>query len=187
MKNTTCIVAVLCVAFSVQNAETQTTQTAPPEKTLPLQGEVFRVEGRTAFLISPDKNTSTDATPWVWYAPTLPGLPGTEERWMFERFTKAGIAIAGIDVGESYGSPDGRKLFSAFHREMTEKRGFAQKPVLPSRGFSQSGIEQLIFFFFFRRLSSVNSIAFSNSTLVNCSRNHASRTIPPIPKSTLAI
>ncbi len=25
-------------------------------------------------------------------APTLPGLPGTEERWMFERFTRADIA-----------------------------------------------------------------------------------------------
>ena len=141
MKNTTCIVAVLCVAFSAQNAETQTTQTAPPEKTLPLQGEVFRVEGRTAFLISPEKKTSTDATRWVWYAPTLPGLPGTEERWMFERFTKAGIAIAGIDVGESYGSPDGRKLFSAFHREMTEKRGFAPKPVLLGR--SRGGLMAL--------------------------------------------
>ena len=37
--------------------------------------------------------------------PTLPGLPADSEKWMFERFTAAGIAIAGIDVGESYGSP----------------------------------------------------------------------------------
>ena len=28
--------------------------------------------------------------PWVWYAPTLRGLPGQAERWMFERFLKAG-------------------------------------------------------------------------------------------------
>ena len=35
---------------------------------------------------------------------------------MFERFTQAGIAIAGIDVGESYGSPDGRALYSALLR-----------------------------------------------------------------------
>ena len=60
---------------------------------------------------------------------------------MFERFTKAGIAIAGIDVGESYGSPDGRKLFSAFYRELTEKRGFAPKPVLLGR--SRGGLMTL--------------------------------------------
>ncbi len=52
---------------------------------------------------------------------------------MFERFTAAGIAIAGIDVGESFGSPDGRKLYSALYRELTERRGFAAKPVLLAR------------------------------------------------------
>jgi len=54
---------------------------------------------------------------------------------------KAGIAIAGIDVGESFGSPDGRKLFSAFHRELTEKRGFSPKPVLLGR--SRGGLMTL--------------------------------------------
>ena len=33
--------------------------------------------------------------------------------------------VAGIDIGESYGSPKGRQLFTAFHKELTEKRGFA--------------------------------------------------------------
>ena len=106
-----------------------------------MRGELFRVEGRTAFVIPPDGKTSDGATPWVWYAPTLPTLPGAEERWMFERFTKAGIAIAGIDVGESYGSPDGRGLYSAFYRELTEKRGFARKPVLLGR--SRGGLMTL--------------------------------------------
>ena len=141
MKNTKQIVAALFVVLLVRVAEAQTTETAPPEKKLPMPGEVFRVEGRTAFVIPPDKKTSDGATPWVWYAPTLPNLPGTEERWMFERFTKAGIAIAGIDVGESFGSPDGRKLYSAFHRELTEKRGFAPKPVLLGR--SRGGLMTL--------------------------------------------
>ena len=44
-----------------------------------------------------------------WYAPTLPGLPGPEEKWMvFQKFLDAGMAIAGIDAGESFGSPSGR-------------------------------------------------------------------------------
>ncbi len=141
MTNPKRILAAILVVLLVRVAEAQTTEKTPPEKKLPLPGEVFLVEGRTAFVIPPDTKAPDGATPWVWYAPMLPNLPGTEERWMFERFTKAGIAIAGIDVGESYGSPDGRKLFSAFHRELTEKRGFAPKPVLLGR--SRGGLMTL--------------------------------------------
>lgn len=112
-----------------------------PDKKLPLPGDVFRVEGRPAFVIPAEKVDNEGPTPWVWYAPTLPGLPGGEERWMFERFTKAGIAVAGIDVGESFGSPDGRRLFSAFHQELTGKRGFSKKPVLLGR--SRGGLMTL--------------------------------------------
>ena len=60
---------------------------------------------------------------------------------MFERFTAAGIAIAGIDVGESYGSPAGRALYSAFHEELTRRRGFAPKAVLLGR--SRGGLMTL--------------------------------------------
>ncbi|MCX7423774.1 MAG: prolyl oligopeptidase family serine peptidase [Planctomycetia bacterium] len=139
VKNLLAIMAITC-AMMAGTARAQLTDSATPEKKLPMPGEVFRIEGRAAFVIPPDKK-SDGATPWVWYAPTLPGLPGTEERWMFERFMKAGIAIAGIDVGESYGSPDGRKLFTAFHRELTEKRGFSKKPVLLGR--SRGGLMTL--------------------------------------------
>ncbi len=139
MTNSMRIVTALLVVWFVRTADAQTEAT-PPEKKLPLPGEVFRVEGRTAFVIPPEKK-SDGATPWVWYAPTLPNLPGIEERWMFERFTKAGIAIGGIDVGESFGSPEGRKLYSAFHRELTEKRGFSPKPVLLGR--SRGGLMTL--------------------------------------------
>ncbi len=52
---------------------------------------------------------------------------------MFEQFLAAGIAIAGIDVGESYGSPAGRALYSALHRELTEKRGLSKKACLLAR------------------------------------------------------
>ena len=52
---------------------------------------------------------------------------------MFERFADAGIAIAGIDVGESYGSPDGRELYEQFYRYLVEDRGFRKKPVLLAR------------------------------------------------------
>jgi len=112
----------------------------PPVKKLPLPGDVLTVAGRTAFLIEA-KVEHGQPKGWVWYAPTLPNLPGPEERWMFERFTRAGISIAGVDVGESYGSPAGLKLFSDLYREMTEKRGFAKKPVLLGR--SRGGLMTL--------------------------------------------
>src|SRR4051794_2764749 len=87
----------------------------PPTKALPLEGEVFAVSGRTAFLIPGRPDPHARVKPWVWYAPTLPNLPGPEERWMFERFRAAGVAIAGVDAGESYGSPAGNKIYDALH------------------------------------------------------------------------
>jgi len=103
------------------------------DKKLPLDGQVFQVDGHTAFLIPPKTRAEGVPTPWVWYAPTLPGLPGPEERWMFEKFLAAGIAIAGVDVGESCGSPKGRAGFTALYKELTEKRGMARKACLLTR------------------------------------------------------
>lgn len=105
----------------------------PPTKALPLKGEVFKVDDCVAFIIPPSKPPADGPTPWVWYAPTLPGLPATSENWMFERFGAAGIAVAGIDVGESFGSPRGREQFTSLYRELSEKRGFSKKPVLLGR------------------------------------------------------
>ena len=102
-------------------------------KKLPIEGEVFTVEGHTAFLIMPAKQKPGAGTPWVWYAPTLPGLPADAEIWMFERFLSAGIAIAGIDVGESFGNTEGRALFSALYKELAQKRGLSKKACLLAR------------------------------------------------------
>ena len=112
-----------------------------PRKELPLAGEVFPVAGHTAFIIPAKANSALKSKPWVWYAPTLPGLPGKEEQWMFDQFLDSGIAVAGIDVGESYGSPAGRKLFTAFHAEMIGVRGYSSKPVLLGR--SRGGLMTL--------------------------------------------
>ncbi|MFO0930946.1 MAG: hypothetical protein U0736_28610 [Gemmataceae bacterium] len=109
-----------------------------PQKALPLPGEVFTVAGRVAFLI-PAAHPAA-AKPWVWYAPTLPGLPGPEERWMFERFRAAGVAVAGVDAGESYGSPAGNRVFDALHRALTA-RGYSARPVLLGR--SRGGLMAL--------------------------------------------
>lgn len=106
---------------------------ADAEKKLPVPGDVFAVGGNTAFLILPEKTKPGRLIPWVWYAPTLRGLPGKEEKWMFDRFLENGIAIAGVDVGESYGSPKGRGIYSALYRELVEKRGLAKEACLLAR------------------------------------------------------
>lgn len=113
----------------------------PPTKALPLPGEVFAVEGRTAFLIAGKVDAAVKDKPWVWYAPTLPNLPGREEQWMFAQFRDAGIAVAGIDVGESYGSPAGQKHFTALYSALTVARGYSKKPVLLGR--SRGGLMTL--------------------------------------------
>lgn len=104
-----------------------------PAKQLPLPGETFTVAGRPAFLILPGKRDAAHPIPWVWYAPTLPNLPAAEEQWMFGKFLAAGIAVAGIDVGESMGNPQGRAWFTALHRELVANRGMAPRPCLLAR------------------------------------------------------
>ena len=129
---------VVIALFSARAAEPGA---ATPAKVLPMPGLTLAVDGHVAFVIPAATNRAVIDKPWVWYAPTLPGLPGTEENWMFERFLAAGISIAGIDVGESYGSPAGRKLFDAFHAEMSGPRGYSAKPVLLGR--SRGGLMTL--------------------------------------------
>lgn len=106
---------------------------AKPVKELILPGESFLIEKRPAFVLLPPEAKRTKPLPWVLYAPTLPGLPDQHEKWMHERFLDAGVAVAGIDIGEAYGSPKGRKLFTALYRELTERRGFAPRPCLLGR------------------------------------------------------
>jgi pimeloyl-ACP methyl ester carboxylesterase len=114
----------------------------PPEKKgLPFPGETFVISNRQAFTIAAGSVATSGLKPWVWYAPTLPGLPGASERWMFERFLAEGIAIAGIDVGESYGSPEGRQGYSELYLELTKNRGYSMKPVLLAR--SRGGLMTL--------------------------------------------
>jgi len=96
-------------------------------------GRKLDVEGHIAFLILPKRRTPGKSTPWVWYAPTLPGLPGASEKWMFDQFLKAGIAIAGVDVGESYGNPNGRAIYSALYKELTKEHGLSKKACLLAR------------------------------------------------------
>lgn len=104
-----------------------------PAKALILPGESFLVQDRPAFVLLPPQSKRTNPQPWIMYAPTLPGLPDEHEKWMHEQFLAAGVAVAGIDIGEAYGSPKGQELFTSLHTELVEKRGYAKKVCLLGR------------------------------------------------------
>jgi pimeloyl-ACP methyl ester carboxylesterase len=100
---------------------------------LRLPGQTFELDGHAAFLMTPKVERQTLRKPWIFYAPTLPPYPDEHETWMHEKFLDAGVAVAGVDVGESYGSPAGRKVFDAFYKELVERRGYAPRPCLLAR------------------------------------------------------
>ena len=94
----------------------------------------IEIDSHSGFLLKPDARwPGANATPWVLYAPSLPPYPGKEEHWMIERLLAAGIAVAGIDVGESMGNPEGCQIYSTFHEVLTKEHGLTQKACLLAR------------------------------------------------------
>lgn len=109
------------------------------EPELPRVAEKFEVNGHTAVLYAAPEPAA--GKPWVWYAPALGGGLSLRQRTLYyESFLKAGIAIAGYDLGEVRGSPGSTKQFTAFYEAMVQ-RGFSPKPIL--LGQSRGGIMML--------------------------------------------
>jgi arylsulfatase A-like enzyme/pimeloyl-ACP methyl ester carboxylesterase len=105
----------------------------PKRRQVLLGGKSFLLNGRHAFLMSPEKAfDGTGGKPWIFYGPTLPGTPDKAESWMHQQFLEAGIAIAGIDVGEGYGSPHAFPHFEGLYRHMVQQ-GYSKKPALLGR------------------------------------------------------
>jgi pimeloyl-ACP methyl ester carboxylesterase len=95
----------------------------------------LEVAGRRGFIIVPEARSRP--TPWVWYAPHFDGvMPREIHTWICTRLLAAGVAIAGVDVGESYGSPAGRRTFTAFLDALVPAYELAARPTLlgQSRG-----------------------------------------------------
>lgn len=132
------LIRVILMAASVSFALVSQAMAQPPSaetelKKLILPGESFLVNGRPAFILLPPEDRRQTPQPWIMYAPTLPAYPDSHEKWMHEQFLQAGVAVAGIDVGEAYGSPEGQQHFTTLYRELTEDRGFASKVCLLGR------------------------------------------------------
>ena len=109
---------------------------------LPKTAETFEVSGHKAFVNAAPQPAV--GKPWLWYAPTLKSLAFGERKGYFEAFMKAGISIAGFDLGEVRGSPASSAKFTLFYDEMV-KRGYSPKPIL--LGQSRGGMMTLAWAF----------------------------------------
>lgn len=115
---------------------------AHAQDALPRTAETFEVAGNKAFLYAAPKPAA--GKPWLWYAPTLKGVSLAGRKLYFESFLRAGISIAGFDLGEVRGGPASTAKFTQFYDEMV-KRGFSPKPIL--LGQSRGGMMTLAWAF----------------------------------------
>lgn len=76
---------------------------------------IITAAGHTGFLVQPPVKAKHGKKPVVWYAPTIGKYPNINTAWLLDRLVKKGFWVCGIDVGESWGSPEGRKVYSAFY------------------------------------------------------------------------
>lgn len=93
--------------------------------------------GHKAFVLQPARTEGAGDKAWVWYAPTLLAereeewqSPGARHAWLFRQLLGSGIHVAGVDVGESYGSPQGRAIYDEFFERMVREHGFSSRPGL---------------------------------------------------------
>lgn len=112
------------------------------QEALPKTAEVFEIDGHKAFLYVAPKPAA--GKPWVWYAPTLKGVSLFGRKMYYEGFMKAGISLAGYDLGEVRGAPGSTAKFTLFYEEMV-KRGYSPKPIL--LGQSRGGMMTLAWAF----------------------------------------
>lgn len=94
----------------------------------------FELGEHRAFLLAAQSPAAgEEGKPWVWYAPAFhQKLPEKREQWMIDQLHAKGISVAGIDVGESFGSPKGRAAFQKLYEHMLAN-GYSDKPVLLAR------------------------------------------------------
>jgi len=94
-------------------------------------------DGHPAFILLPKGEAPAGPRAWIWYAPTFnKQYPNARHAFLVKHAFEAGMAFAGVDVGESYGNPEGTRLYAGFHDAVTARFKLSLKAVLlpQSRG-----------------------------------------------------
>lgn len=100
--------------------------------------EHLEVAGHRAYVHAPPAPAA--GKPWIWYAPTLKGVSLVQRKGYFDAFMKAGIGVAGCDLGEVRGAPGSTEAFTGFYDAMVA-RGWSARPIL--LGQSRGGLMML--------------------------------------------
>ncbi len=97
---------------------------------------VIQIGKNKGFVLQPAKPAAEGARPWAWYAPTIGSHPNQSNEWGLRKLLDRGFYVCGVDVGESYGSPAGRKAFTEFHQQVVNQFKLESKArlVAQSRG-----------------------------------------------------
>ena len=136
---TACLASVLLIAAPNPPAQAQDPLAKfPAVRWGPYQAEMveFKVGSNRAYVVKPHDSTPDGSKPWVWYAPSLSTgegkwtLPSDRHAKVVEPLLEKGFHFCGVDVGESYGSPAGRRTFTEFHRTLVDRFGLAPKACL---------------------------------------------------------
>lgn len=114
------------------------TLAASAEDQLPRVARTFELQGHKAFIYA--SPAPAKGKPWLWYAPTLKGISLVQRKVYFETLLRAGIGIAGFDLGEVRGAPGSTAKFTLFYDEMV-RNGWSPKPIL--LGQSRGGLMML--------------------------------------------
>lgn len=84
------------------------------------QRTVIEIGKHKGFILQPAK-PAKEPRPWVWYAPTIGSHPNQSNEWVLRKLVDSGFCVCGVNVGESYGSPAGRKVYSEFHQHVVRE------------------------------------------------------------------
>ena len=84
-----------------------------------VQRTIIEIGKHKGFILQPAKPAKE--RPWVWYAPTIGSYPNQSNEWVLRKLLDSGFFVCGINVGESYGSPAGRKVYSDFHQHLVRE------------------------------------------------------------------
>lgn len=91
----------------------------------------FEVDGCKTHVVRPTE--PLPGLPWVWRTMFWDAFPAADLALL-----KAGLHLAFVDVGNTFGCPDAMKHFDIFYAVMTNQYGLSPKPVI--EGLSRGGL-----------------------------------------------
>lgn len=86
--------------------------------------EFFKISRHKGFVIKPNCLIDADRR-WVWFAPAFILLPGEKGKiqhiFYVKNLVRKGFHVAGIDVGNSCGSPYGTEIYQRFYDRIIDQ------------------------------------------------------------------